>query len=149
MGRYYEEFELGQEFVSPARTITAYDVAAFAGLSGDYNPVHTDYEFAATTPFGQPIAHGVLGISVATGLLARSGLFDGTAVAFLGIDDWKFLGPIVFGDTIRVEFTVMSMRETKNPETGILTRAVRLVNQRDEVVQSGDMTLMIRRQPAE
>ncbi|MPY85837.1 MAG: dehydratase, partial [Actinophytocola sp.] len=82
MGRYYDDLSVGDTFTTPARTITEYDVAAFAGLSGDYNPVHTDREFATATSFGQPIAHGVLGITVATGLIARTGLFDGTAVAF-------------------------------------------------------------------
>lgn len=145
MGSYYEDFHLGQEFVTPARTIVEYDVAAFAGLSGDYNPVHTDREFAASTSFGQPLAHGALGLSVATGLIARTGLFDGTAIAFLGIDGWKFSKPILFGDTIHVEFTISAMRETSNPAAGILTRAVRIVNQRGDTVQSGDMTLMVRR----
>lgn len=145
MGKHYEDFEVGQEYVTPARTIGEYDVAAFAGLSGDYNPVHTDREFAAATSFGQPLAHGALGLSVATGLIARTGLFDGTAIAFLGIDGWKFSKPILLGDTIHVEFTISAMRETKNPGAGILTRAVRIMNQRGETVQSGDMTLMLRR----
>lgn len=145
MGTYYEEFSVGQEFVTPGRTVVEYDVAAFAGLSGDYNPVHTDREFAASTSFGQPLAHGVLGLSIATGLIARTGLFDGTAIAFLGIDGWKFSKPLFFGDTIHVEFTISSMRETKNPAAGIITRSVRIVNQRGETVQSGDMTLMVRR----
>ncbi|TWP34938.1 MaoC/PaaZ C-terminal domain-containing protein [Leekyejoonella antrihumi] len=145
MGKYYEDFELGQEFVTPARTIGEYDVAAFAGLSGDFNPVHTDREFAAGTPFGQPLAHGALGLSVATGLIARTGLFDGTAIAFLGIDGWRFSKPIFLGDTIHVEFTVSTMRETKNPAAGILTRTVRIVNQHGDTVQSGDMTLMVQR----
>jgi acyl dehydratase len=148
VGRYYEEFEAGEEFVTPARTIGEYDVSAFAGLSGDYNPIHTDREFAAQTEFGRPLAHGALGLSVALGLMARTGLFDGTAIAFLGIDGWKFSPPILLGDTIHVEFTISAMRETRNPEAGILTRSVRIVNQRGETVQSGDMTLMVRRRPA-
>ena len=148
MGNYYEDFEVGQEYVTPARTIGEYDVAAFAGLSGDFNPVHTDREFAESTSFGRPLAHGALGLSVATGLIARTGLFDGTAIAFLGIDGWRFSKPIFFGDTIHVEFTISAMRETSNPQGGILTRAVRIVNQHKEVVQSGDMTLMVRRRTA-
>ena len=148
MGQYYENFEVGQKFVTPARTIGEYDVSAFAGLSGDYNPVHTDREFAAGTSFGRPLAHGALGLSVATGLIARTGLFDGTAIAFLGIDGWKFSKPIFLGDTIHVEFTISAMRETSNPDAGILTRAVRIVNQHGETVQSGDMTLMVQRTKA-
>lgn len=149
MGMYYEDLKVGDEFRTPARTLGEYDVAAFAGLSGDYNPVHTDHEFAGSTAFGQPLAHGALGLSVATGLIARTGLFDGTAIAFLGIDNWRFSKPIFLGDTIHVRFTIASKRVTKNPEAGILTRAVEVVNQRDEVVQSGDMTLMLRRRSAD
>lgn len=145
MGKCYEDFSLRQKFVTPARTVVEYDVAAFAGLSGDFNPVHTDREFAAATAFGQPLAHGALGLSIATGLIARTGVFDGTAIAFLGIDNWKFSKPIFFGDTIHVEFTISAMRETSNPEAGILTRSVQIVNQRGETVQSGEMTLMVRR----
>jgi len=148
MGRYYEEFSVGEHFVTPARTIGEYDVSAFAGLSGDYNPLHTDREFAASTSFGVPIAHGALGFSVATGLIARTGLFDGTAVAFLGIESWRFAGPILIGDTIHVEFDIKAMRETSNPSSGIVTRAVNIVNQRGETVQSGDLVAMVRRRPA-
>lgn len=147
MGKYYEDLSVGDRFVTPARTIVEYDVAAFAGLSGDFNPVHTDREFAASTTFGEPIAHGALGLSVATGLISRTGLFDGTAVAFLGIDEWRFSGPILFGDTIHVAFEISAMRETSNPGTGIITRAVQIINQRGEVVQSGAMTVMLRRRP--
>lgn len=148
MGKYYDELSIGERFVTPARTIGEYDVAAFSGLSGDYNPIHTDREFASSTSYGEPIAHGALGLSVATGLIARTGLFDGTAVAFLGIDGWRFSGPIQFGDTIHVEFEITAMRQTSNPTTGIITRAVEIVNQRGDVVQSGDMTVMLRRRPA-
>lgn len=149
MGKYYEEFEVGEVYTTPSRTIGEYDVMAFAGLSGDYNPIHTDHEFAVITQFGQRIAHGALGLSVATGLIARTGLFDGTAVAFLGIDNWRFSQPIFLGDTIHVEFTITAMRETKNPATGILTRNVKIVNHRGETVQSGDMTLMVQRRRAD
>jgi len=145
VGAYYEDFEVGKTHVTPGRTVTDYEVAAFAGLSGDFNSIHTDREFAATTSFGEPIAHGVLGLAIATGLIARTGLFDGTAVAFLGIDGWKFSGPILFGDTIHVEFVITSKRETKNPATGLIVRAIKIINQRGEVIQSGDTTLLVRR----
>lgn len=149
MGKYYEEFEVGEVYTTPARTISECDVMAFAGLSGDYNPIHTNHEFAVMTQFGQRLAHGALGLSVATGLIARTGLFDGTAIAFLGIDNWKFKAPILFGDTIHVEFTITAMRETKNLATGILTRNVKIINHRGETVQAGDMTLMVHRRRAD
>lgn len=149
MGKYYEDLSLGDAFVTPARTVFEYDVAAFAGLSGDYNPIHTDLEFGKASNFGANIAHGALGFAIATGLISRSGLFDGTAVAFLSVDNWKFSGPILINDTIHVEIEITFMRETKNPATGIITRAVKIVNQRGETVQSGDMTVMLKRRPAD
>lgn len=149
MGKYYEDLSLGDKFVTPARTIFQNDVAAFAGLSGDYNPIHTDLEFGKASNFGANIAHGALGFAVATGLISRTGLFDGTAVAFLSVDNWTFSAPIMINDTIHVEFEITFMRETKNPATGIITRTVRILNQHGGAVQSGDMTLMLKRRPSE
>jgi acyl dehydratase len=144
VGRFYEDFRVGEKFTTPARTITEADVSLFAGLSGDYNPVHTDAEYAKTTAFGQRVAHGPLGIALVSGLLSRLGIFDGTAAASLGID-WKFRGPILIGDTLHVEMSVNSMRETRDPSRGIIVRDVQLVNQKGEVVQEGTSTLMMLR----
>ena len=145
MGKYFEDFAVGETFTTPARTITETDVVNFTGLSGDSNPVHTDHEFVKGTSFGKVIAHGALGFSVATGLIARTGLFDGTAIAFLEVTDWKFKQPIFVNDTIHVSFEVVQLKETKNPERGVIVRDVRIVNQNAQVVQSGKMTLMLRR----
>lgn len=142
-GRCIEEFETGQVDISRARTITETDVVAFSWVSGDVNPMHTDAEHSAKSPIGQRIAHGALGLSVATGLSASLGYLDGTAVAALGIDEWKFLRPIFFGDTIRLRATVVSARPTSKPDRGILIRRMELLNQRDEVVQEGLMTTMV------
>ena len=106
MAMYLEDFKAGQVFDTPARTVTEADVVAFAGLSGDYNPLHTDAEFCAKTPFKQRIAHGMLGMSIMTGLAARTGMLDGSALAFLGIEDWRFQKPIFFGDTIHARTTI-------------------------------------------
>lgn len=148
MARYYEEFTVGERFESPARTVTEHDVYSFAGLSGDYNQVHTDREFASGTALGKPIAHGILGIAIAGGLVTRTGIFDGTTIALLSIKEWKFLGPIYFGDTIHIEFEITMMRETSKPDTGIMERLMRVVNQRGETVQSGEMVTMVRRRPS-
>ena len=145
-GHYFEEFEVGYTIVSPARTITEHDVCAFAGLSGDYNPLHTDSEFARDTVFGERIAHGVLGLSVATGLAARLGFIDGTALAFLGLD-WKFRKPILLGDTIHVVVAVTGKKEMPSMGGGIVTFDVRVVNQRDEVVQKGNWNILGRGRP--
>lgn len=142
-GKCIEEFEVGQVDESRARTITETDVVQFSWISGDVNPMHTDAVHSAKSPIGQRIAHGALGLSVATGLSASLGYLDGTAVAALGIDEWKFLKPILFNDTIRLRATVVSARPTAKPDRGVLVRRMELLNQRDEVVQAGLMTTMV------
>ncbi|MEJ7930488.1 MaoC/PaaZ C-terminal domain-containing protein [Ramlibacter sp. AN1015] len=142
-GKCIEEFEVGQVDESRARTITETDVVQFSWISGDVNPMHTDAVHSARSPIGQRIAHGALGLSVATGLSASLGYLDGTAIAALGIDEWKFLKPILFNDTIRLRATVLSARPTTKPDRGVLVRRMELLNQRDEVVQTGLMTTMV------
>src|SRR6202000_983849 len=92
---------VGDEFTTPGRTIGEYEIAQFAGLSGDYNPIHTDATFAAASPFGQRIAHGLLGLSVLTGLVNRLGIFETCTIALLGIEDWRFISPVFAGDTVQ------------------------------------------------
>lgn len=142
-GKCIEEFEVGQVDESRARTITETDVVQFSWVSGDVNPMHTDAVHSAKSPIGQRIAHGALGLSVATGLSASLGYLDGTAVAALGIDEWKFLRPILFNDTIRLRATVVSARPTSKADRGVLVRRMDLLNQHDEVVQTGLMTTMV------
>ena len=142
-GLCIEEFEVGQVAVSRARTITETDVVQFSWISGDVNPMHTDAVHSAKSPLGQRIAHGALGLSVATGLSASLGYLDGTAVAALGVDEWRFLKPILFNDTVRLRATVESVRPTSKPDRGVLVRRMELLNQRDEVVQTGLMTTMV------
>ena len=144
---FYDDFEVGRSWGTPARTITEADIVLFAGLTGDYNPVHTDAEFAKTTPFGMRILHGPAGFAIATGLEFRLGIKEGTATAMLGMT-WDFRGPILMGDTIRVKQKVSSMRETKKPTLGIVNFHVAIVNQRDEVVQEGEWKIMFRRKGA-
>lgn len=142
-GKCIEEFEAGQVDESRARTITETDVVQFSWISGDVNPMHTDAVHSARSPIGQRIAHGALGLSVATGLSASLGYLDDTAIAALGIDEWKFLKPILFNDTIRLRATVLSARPTSKPDRGVLVRRMELLNQRGEVVQTGLMTTMV------
>lgn len=142
MGRYYEDLEVGEEFLTPGRTITEADVVTYAGFSGDYNPLHTDEEFAKTTVFGRRILHGPAAFCIATGLVARLGLVDGTAIAFLGMT-WDLKTPIFIGDTIRVRERVIEKRLTRKPGRGIVTFEVEILNQRGEVVQSGQWKIML------
>ena len=141
---YFEDFELGQEFITRSRTITEADVVAFAGLSGDFNPLHIDEEFAKKTMFGTRIAHGLLGLSIASGLINQLGIGEKTVMAFLGLN-WNFKGALKFGDTIGVVERVIEKRETSKPDRGILRLAISVINQRGEVVQEGEHTLMIQR----
>ncbi len=141
---YFDEFESGLEFITKQRTITEADVVNFANFSGDYNPIHTDKEFAKKTPFGRRIAHGMAVLSISTGLNQSLGIFEGKVIAFLGLE-WKFVKPVFIGDSIYLRQKIDSMRETSKPDRGIITLAVEILNQNDEVVQSGKRTLMIRR----
>jgi acyl dehydratase len=143
-GLYWDEFKLGDVFESAARTITEADIVAFASLSGDWNPLHTDAEFAKTTPFGQRIAHGLLGLSVASGLGQAQGIMEGTLLAFLGME-WSFKGPIFIGDTIRQRGTVIEKIESKQAERGVMKWKVEILNQKNEVVQDGIRTVLLRR----
>jgi acyl dehydratase len=142
--KYLEDLHAGEVFTSAARTITESDVTAFAGLSGDFNPIHTDVEFARGTPYGQRVVYGLLGLAMMTGLLDRTGLFSGTAIAMLGIRDWKFSAPLFIGDTIRFRLTITDVRRTSSGDRGVVKRHFELLNQRDEVVQQGHIDILVR-----
>lgn len=139
---YFEDFQVGQEFVTKARTVTEADVVNFAALSWDTNQLHTDKEFAAKTIFGERIAHGMLGMVIHAGLSQMLGIMEGTITAFLGMT-WKFHLPIRIGDTVHVLQRVKEMRETSKEDRGILTFEKELVNQRGEVVQTGTTTVLL------
>jgi len=141
---YYEEFEVGDYFETRARTITEADVVAFASVSWDFNSLHTDAEYAKTTIFGERIAHGALGFVAHTGLSAMLGHLTETVVAFLGMT-WNFHKPIKIGDTIHVEQNVKSKKEINKDGMGIVVFDTRLVNQRGEVVQQGDKTVLVKK----
>lgn len=147
MALYYEDLKIGQTFESVGRTVTDHDVMTFAGISGDFNQLHTDDEFARASPFGERIAHGVLVLAIATGLTQRLGIFDGTAVALLGLE-WQFKGPVRINDTVRFRMTIDSMRETSKGDRGIVVRRYEMLNQRNEIVQEGTITVMVKRKPA-
>jgi acyl dehydratase len=147
-GMYWEEWEIGAEFESPARTVTEADVTIYAGLSGDYNPLHINEEFCKKTQFGTRIAHGPLVYAIAAGLVFQLHLYDDTLIAFLGFDSLKFTKPVKPGDTIRARITVLEKRETSNPERGVMKRQLQVLNQRDEVVQDAVQAFLLKRKPA-
>jgi acyl dehydratase len=145
-GRYFEEFEIGDIVATSARTITESDVVRFAGLSGDYNQLHTDAEYAKGTRFGERIAHGLLGLSVVSGLSAQLGFGDGTVEAFTGLE-WKFRGPIRFGDTIHARFEVKRKKEMSRLGGGFVVFDVVVLNQEGDTVQKGTWTLLMKSAP--
>lgn len=146
-GLYFDDFSVGQSWVSPARTITEADVVMFAGISGDFNPLHTDEEFSKKTQFGGRIFHGPGVFAVATGLESRLGIKDGTAIAFLGMT-WTLTGAVRIGDTIKVRQQVAEVRPSSSkPDRGVVTFDVQVINQRDEVCQEGQWLVMFRRRP--
>ena len=142
-GLYYEDFAEGRAWTTPARALGEAEVMAFSDLSGDRTYLHTDAEAAARGPFGERIAHGLLGLSVLSGLMINLGILEGTAEAFLGLD-WRFTGPIRFGDQVRGEIAVKGRRLSRKGQ-GLVTFALKMKNQKDETVQEGEFTLMVRR----
>ena len=148
-GMYFEEFEVGQTFFSTGRTITESDIVTFAGLSGDYNQIHTDAEFAASTPYGQRIAHGLLVTAVASGLVMQSGIIEGTTLAFREINNWKFAKPTYIGDTVYVKAEVKNTKALRRLGGGAVEIALSVINQRDEVVMKGTWTVLIVSRPDE
>jgi acyl dehydratase len=147
MPKFFDDLALGEEIRTPARTVTETDVVQFAQLTGDWNPIHTDVEFAKRSPFGERLAHGLLGMAFAVGLLDRTGTFSGSAIANLGVEEWRFHKPIAIGDTIRLIVTITELRATSDGTRGIAGRRFALYNQRDELVQEGRIPIMLRRSP--
>jgi 3-hydroxybutyryl-CoA dehydratase len=146
-GRYFEEFQVGDVVVSAGRTITEADVVMFAGLAGDYNQIHTDADYASQGMFGQRVAHGLLGLSIASGLANQRGFIEGTVLAFRELT-WKFSLPILFGDTIHVEATVAKLKPMRRLGGGAITFDVHVINQEDKVVQRGEWVVLIASKPA-
>lgn len=148
-GYTYADLRVGLTFRSPGRTITEADVVAFAGLTGDYSELHTSEVYARASQFGRRVAHGMLGLAYAHGLMwPRTGELRETAIAFLGISDWRFLGPIFIGDTIFVNYALAELRDSKSkPTQAIATFDVELVNQDGRVVQRGRKALLVSKEP--
>ena len=144
--QFFDDWVVGDEFVTPTRTLTETDVVMFAAMTGDYNELHTSEEFMKDSQFGRRIGHGLLGLAVSHGLLFRTGFLDGTVIAFLGLESWKFLAPFFIGDTIHVKFKVADTRASKSkPDRGIVKLYLEIINQDGNVIQSGYKTLMIKR----
>ena len=147
-GLFFEEFSVGQKIETVGRTLSEDAIFSFAGLTGDYNQIHTDAEFSRTTQFGQRIAHGLLGLSIAVGLIMRTGKLEGTALAFREINDWKFIKPFFIGDTIHAVLSVVETKALPRIGAGSLTALVEALNQKNEVCQRGSLNLLVLSKPS-
>lgn len=148
-GMYFEEFEVGQKVITATRTVTEADVVNFAGLSGDFNLIHTDAEYAKTTPFGARIAHGLCVMSIISGLITRTGVMEGTVLAFREVLEWKFSKPVFFGDTMHGELEVVETKALPRLNGGAVTIKISAVNQNGEVCQTGKWSVLMLSKPTE
>jgi acyl dehydratase len=146
-GLYFEEFTVGQSIKTAGRTISEDAIFSFAGLTGDFNQIHTDAAFASKTQFGQRIAHGLLGMSVAVGLIMQTGLLEGTVLAFREIQEWRFVKPFFIGDTVHAVLTIAETKALPRIGGGSLIASVEARNQNDEVCQRGTLNLLILSKP--
>ncbi len=149
VGLYWEQWDIGASFVSAGRTVTETDIVMFAGISGDYNPLHTNEEYCKNTLFGTRVAHGPLVYAIAAGLLFQLHLYDDTLIAFLGFESLKFTKPVKIGDTIFAKVTVLEKSETSKSDRGVMKRQLQVINQKGEVVQEGVQAFLLRRMPNE
>ncbi len=143
-GLTFDQFNLGDTFSSQARTVTEADVVNFAGLSGDFNPLHTDEEFGRATPFGGRIAHGMLVAAMATGMANWTGVFEGTTIALME-QVIRYKGVVKFGDTVHLELRVAEKKETSKPDRGVVVFETHVCNQDHQAVIEGKWTLMMKR----
>ena len=143
-GKTFEEFVIDEEIVSGARTVTEADVVNFACLSGDFHPQHMNKEFAGKSPDGERIAHGLLVLSIATGLLNQTGVFEGTSIAILEVTA-RFVKAVKFGDTIRAIQKIVGKKETSKPDRGVLSTRITVLNQKDQTIIEADLVVLLYR----
>jgi 3-hydroxybutyryl-CoA dehydratase len=142
--RRWHEFEVGETLLTVGRSIESGDVGLFAGLSGDFNPVHINAVFAAEGQFGERIAHGLLTLAVSSGQMNQTGMFEGTTIGFLGMTDVRFSNPVRFGDTVTTRATITGTRASRSKsDRGVVEMRIEVVNQHDELVLSYDQALLM------
>jgi len=145
-GMCFEDFAIGDTGTSVGRTVTETDIVNFAALSGDWNQIHTDVEYAAGTMYKERIAHGLLVLSIASGLAVRMGFMEGTVQAFMGLD-WQFRGPTKIGDTVRVHAEVTELKPMPRLNGGLVTFRMQILNQRDKIVHRGTWSVLMKSKP--
>jgi acyl dehydratase len=132
---YFDDVEVGQEWESPGRTVTEADIVNFAGLSGDFNPIHMDHHFAQTTPFRRPIAHGLLTLALTSGLSVNCPPMR--TLALVAIKDWQFREPVFIGDTLHIRSRVLAKEPRGRGKRGLITWQRQVINQDGKIVQEG------------
>ncbi|MCS7167225.1 MAG: MaoC/PaaZ C-terminal domain-containing protein [Gemmatales bacterium] len=142
---YFDDVEVGQEWESPGRTVTEADILHFAGLSGDFNPIHVDHHYAQSTPFGRPIAHGLLTLALASGLSVHCPPMR--TLALVAIRDWQFRQPVFIGDTLRVRSKVLAKEARGRGKRGLITWQRQVINQHGAVVQEGVTVTLVEARP--
>ncbi len=143
-GLTFDQFNIGDVFVCQSRTVTEADTVNFAGVSGDFNPLHTDEEFGKATPMGGRIAHGVLVLAIATGQANQLGIFEGTTIALMQ-QTVKYVGPVKFGDTVHLELKVAEKKESSKPDRGVVTYDATVLNQNGKPVIDGQWICLMKR----
>jgi len=141
---FYDDLKHKDEFITRGRTISDSVVTNYAGVSGDFGDIHLDREIGKTTIFGKNIAHGLCVLSVASGLVVQTGILNKT-IAFYGIQNWSFTKPVFFDDTIKVKILVLDKKESSRKDRGLIVFGINILNQRDEVVQRGEWSVMLSR----
>jgi acyl dehydratase len=145
-GLYFEEFVVGDRAVSATRTITETDIVAFAGLSGDFNEIHTSAEYSKQSPAGQRVAHGLLGLSIASGLAVQMGFMLNTVEFFRNIE-WEFTAPIYIGDTVQLDVEIAEVKAFTRLNNGKVTFKLALKKQDGSVTQRGTWGILVKMQP--
>lgn len=138
---YMDDVKVGQNWVSPARTVTEADLVNFAGVSGDFNPIHMDHEFARSTAFGKPIAHGLLVVAIASGLSLNSPPMR--TMAFVTIENWQFVEPVYIGDTIHIRTSLISKEPRSRGRRALMTWQREVINQQEKILQKGVTTTLV------
>lgn len=144
--KYFEDYEIGKEFVSYPRTVTEADITNFATLTGDFHSVHTDAEYAKTSIFGERVAHGLLSLSFALGMISQWEFRSRSVMAFMNLT-WKFMKPVRINDTIHAKVSIFDKKDSKKQNRGIIVFELNVINQKDEVVAGGKLEELVMKRP--
>lgn len=143
MGMYFEEFKVGERITTGSHLVAEADIMTFAELTGDNNRIHTDEAFSQAGPFGKRVAHGLLGLSLTMGLAWKTGILDGTVIAFREINEWKFIKPVFIGDTVQAELQILETKALPRIGGGSVVINVGLNNQQAETCMKGRLTVLV------